>query len=198
MKWDREATKVQRYVVVSNFFSAAECDRMMEIRKSLDEHSSRIRNLGEEDTYINPGIRKSNTADWPVDDPGHINDLYRRVSEVNDQYFGFDVSGIEQPFNIIRYGPGDYFKPHADDNMVGGLMTYRKLTASIMMSDGSHIGGALRLYFGGDRSMANPVQLRLGKGDAVFFAPWVLHEVTEVITGNRYSLVTWLTGRHVR
>jgi PKHD-type hydroxylase len=67
---------------------------------------------------------------------------------------------------------------------------YRKLSFTIQLSEEkSYKGGSLCMYNSGDPDFA-PKEI----GTFVAFPSWLLHEVTPVIEGERYSLVGWVNG----
>lgn len=67
----------------------------------------------------------------------------------------------------------------------------RKLSMVIQLSDPSEYeGGELLLHLGN-----NPTRIERKKGLAVFFPSYILHEVTPVTKGERYSLVAWVHGK---
>ena len=64
----------------------------------------------------------------------------------------------------------------------------RKLSVIIPLSD-DYEGGET-LFF----TSKNPIKMPKQSNIATFFPSYVVHEVTEVITGVRYSLVSWANG----
>jgi PKHD-type hydroxylase len=66
----------------------------------------------------------------------------------------------------------------------------RKLSLVIQLSDEEdYVGGNLELKFGKE-----PVILSKKRGTMLLFPYYVLHRVTPVTEGTRYSLVSWVTG----
>lgn len=92
---------------------------------------------------------------------------------------------------MARYG-GErqgHFTWHSDIGE-GALAARRKLTMVVQLSDpGDYTGGALEL-----QPDANIRAADRAKGSAVLFPSFVLHRVTPVIDGARYSLSTWVHG----
>ena len=70
----------------------------------------------------------------------------------------------------------------------------RKLSFTLQLSDPSdYDGGDLCLYFGEDAEV-----IKREQGYVALFPSYVLHEVTPVTRGTRYSLVSWITGKPFR
>jgi PKHD-type hydroxylase len=114
------------------------------------------------------------------------------VSEVNRQYFQFELSGCYEPFQLGCYTAEekDHYKWHTD-MAPGANGVPRKLSMSLLLSDPSEFqGGDLEVMTGSD----NIQKLELKKGRAWFFPSWVLHRVTPVTNGTRRSLVCWVGG----
>ena len=79
------------------------------------------------------------------------------------------------------------FTWHIDRNM--GIAT-RKLSLSLQLSaPEDYEGGDLELWFGGE-----PVKANRERGMITFFPSYVMHRVTPVTKGVRYSLVCWVSG----
>lgn len=107
---------------------------------------------------------------------------------MNEQYFGFDLSGMEQGLQFTRYkAPGEHYDWHVDK---GYMTPVRKLSVSLQLSDPKdYKGGELELMFG-----RKTERLRRERGMMVFFPSYVLHRVRPVTQGTRYSLVCWVSG----
>ena len=72
--------------------------------------------------------------------------------------------------------------------------TTRKLSVTLQLSHGDDYEGGDLLLHGSDRPDVAPRK----KGMLVLFPSTVLHEVTPVTAGQRYSLVTWAHGPKFR
>jgi predicted 2-oxoglutarate/Fe(II)-dependent dioxygenase YbiX len=95
-------------------------------------------------------------------------------------------------WEIFRYSQGSYFKSHSDayDEVAGELVITHKRAFSfvICLSDPSEFtGGQFRFTY--DNEVVD-----MGLGDALMFSSDSLdnnHEVTELISGTRLTLVNW-------
>ena len=70
------------------------------------------------------------------------------------------------------------------------MLKDRKLSFSIQLSDPSmYEGSELKIYNGND-----PIIAKKELGTMNFFSSYMLHEVTPIEKGKRYSLVGWING----
>ena len=114
------------------------------------------------------------------------------INTVNNQYFKFDLNQFE-PLQFASYDSSreEFYGPHMDCTMgIPHKTASRKLSITIQLSSADeYTGGDLNLFQGREPTVAPK-----GKGQLVCFPSYVLHEVTPVKTGTRYSLVTWVHG----
>lgn len=124
--------------------------------------------------------------------------LYQLMHEANE-YFGWRI-----PLDIARFGCSAYFVgdsmgEHVDDHERGPMsewtIPHRGVSISVQLSDpGDFVGGELRTRNGaGEWSTA-----QLAKGDALVFGSSLPHEVTRVMTGERWALLAWGYCDHFR
>lgn len=165
--------------------SAEECESIIEIG------NSRLMDAGVVgETNL---IRRSKIA-WLSAE--HIKFVFQRttdqVLELNERFFNFDLFGFSEGFQFTRYDtPGGHYGKHTDK-----VTNYpvRKLSITIQLSDpGEYEGGDLILH-----TAHTPIQMPRGRGMLVAFPSYVLHEVTPVTAGTRYSLVAWISGKPFR
>jgi PKHD-type hydroxylase len=118
--------------------------------------------------------------------------LFRRMTdlivEMNNQFFKFDLDGFAEGFQFTKYeAPAGKYDAHIDKSYGKGI---RKLSVVIQLSDPAD-------YEGGELCIQNsntPQPVKKEQGFLVAFPSYVLHGVTPVTKGTRYSLVAWLTG----
>jgi predicted 2-oxoglutarate/Fe(II)-dependent dioxygenase YbiX len=119
--------------------------------------------------------------------------LYERIweaaSECNRNFFCVDISGIEGNIQLARYDSSDegFYNWHTD---FAGIAPGRKISVSIQLSAAdAYEGGDLELLF-----REEPVKLDRTRGTLCAFPSFMLHRVTPVTRGTRWSLVAWITG----
>lgn len=110
------------------------------------------------------------------------------ISDMNNRYFQFDLTGMEQGLQFTRYeAPGQHYDWHVDR---GFMTATRKLSLTIQLSDPSdYKGGDLQLMFG-----KKPVTVPKERGMVTAFPSYAVHRVKPVTAGTRYSLVAWVSG----
>lgn len=110
------------------------------------------------------------------------------INEVNGRYFNFDLTAMEQGLQFTRYqAPGEHYEWHIDRGFQTGT---RKLSLSMQLSDpDDYEGGELELWYGGE-----PVKAGKKRGMITVFPSYVMHRVSPVTKGTRYSLVCWISG----
>jgi predicted 2-oxoglutarate/Fe(II)-dependent dioxygenase YbiX len=119
--------------------------------------------------------------------------LFRRVweaaQEFNRQFLGADVTGIENNIQLARYDSDDrgFYNWHTDFAQVA---PNRKISISVQLSQPEdYEGGDLELFFGKE-----PYKTERARGTLIAFPSFVLHRVTPVTRGTRWSLVAWISG----
>ena len=183
--WPFELDYVEDWAYFQGAFTPEECGKIIEIGNARIVDKSRIRG-----NNIIDDIRDSvNSWILPCDDSQWI---FRRVTDVivdlNSKYFKFDLYGFIEGFQFTRYdAPGGKYDQHIDR----GLNTWtRKLSFTLQLSDPKdYVGGDLELYYGKEPTIPTKEQ-----GFVAVFPSYVLHRVTPVTKGTRYSLVAWITG----
>lgn len=183
--WPFELDYVEDWAYFKGAFTPEECGKIIEIGNARIIDKSRIRG----DEVANDIRDSKNSWIMPGDDSHWI---FRRVTDVivdlNSKFFKFDLYGFIEGFQFTRYdAPGGKYDQHIDR----GLNTWtRKLSFTLQLSDPKdYVGGDLELYYGKDPTVPTKEQ-----GFVTVFPSYVMHRVTPVTKGTRYSLVAWITG----
>ena len=118
-------------------------------------------------------------------------------------HFGVTAAGWRRP-QFLVYRVGDFFRAHEDgarDPGAPSVSRDRRVSVVVFLNDeapepspGTYGGGALTFFglLADPRLKARGLALTGQAGLLVAFRPDVLHEVTEVTHGERYTIVTWL------
>lgn len=173
---------VHPYAYWNDAFTISECENIIEIGKSLG--------MNKGSTYGSTDIR-NNKVSWIYPGDGH-NWIFERVSYItknlNNDFFKFDIFGLAEGLQFTEYNsPDNEYRKHND--RLFNTPT-RKISISIQLSDPEqYIGGDLNLYL-----EETPTTMPKAQGTLVAFPSFVLHEVKQVTSGTRYSLVAWVTG----
>ena len=150
------------------------------------------------DGVVDQQFRETNVS-WfsPNQNNAHIWGKFSEVvSEINSQFFRFDLTGFYEPAQLGLYTADkqSYYGWHTDAS-ASDRRTPRKLSMVLMLSDPSEFeGGELQIKPYSD----NLINLEQKKGRAWFFPSYVLHRVTPVTKGIRRTLVLWVGGPEFR
>jgi PKHD-type hydroxylase len=179
----------QAFATAQGFLSEAEIDRL------IAEHVDRIQEAKLAAGHTNPAVRRSQAIMLPPEQQYEW--LYRRVwaaaQECNRQFFNVDIVGVETNVQLGRYDASDegHYSWHTD---FAGLRPNRKISISVQLSGpGDYDGGDLELMYGGE-----PQPLAKDRGAFLAFPSFMLHRVTPVTRGTRWSLVAWILGNRWR
>ncbi|AXH13762.1 hypothetical protein CRU99_08895 [Malaciobacter mytili] len=192
------------YLIIENFFSQKILKELCEMLKSnSDVEDAKIRKINDLnilDKKLDKSIRKTK-----------IHKLPKRYLNIYEKKFIFHQKKIEEFFKlalttstkvqVLQYTEGCFYKAHSDDSnmivkddkLVGFLPValQRKITTVLFLDD-EYEGGELVFNYLYDKD-GNVVQLKGRSGDMIVFLsnPVYTHEVKEVISGNRFTLVQW-------
>jgi PKHD-type hydroxylase len=125
---------------------------------------------------------KNQDTTWVFEKLGHI------ASSLNAQYYRFDLTGFGEALQLTNYD-------QSEQGMYGWHQDYnakisRKLSLVLQLTDPSQYeGGNLQVLTSGQ-----PQTVRKQRGLVAAFPSYVLHQVTPVTSGNRQSLVAWISG----
>jgi predicted 2-oxoglutarate/Fe(II)-dependent dioxygenase YbiX len=143
----------------------------------------------------NPDIRRSQVV--LLGDENKYNWIYERLwaaaQECNRLFFCVDLAGVEANIQLARYDSTDrgFYDWHTD---FAGLRPLRKISISIQLSrPEDYEGGDLELLYSNQ-----PQRLDRARGAFIAFPSFMLHRVTPVTRGTRWSLVAWILGARWR
>lgn len=168
--------------------SPADCDRLIGL---VQAHQLKDAGLVRGTTAHS--IRRAEIA-WLDDIPAAswvLDQLIGLVAQANREGFGFDLTDFGESPQVARYGAEreGHFDWHSDIG-AGNWAAKRKLTIVIQLSDpADYQGGTLEL-----RPDSNIASASRTRGTATVFPSFVLHRVTPVTAGTRWSLTLWSHG----
>ena len=117
--------------------------------------------------------------------------LFNKVlsgSHEANQNYNFNIATVNE-ISILKYDTGDFYSKHID---MSGHDSDRKLSVIIPLSN-DYEGGETLFY-----TSKNPIKMIKEVNIATFFPSYIVHEVTEVTKGVRYSLVAWANGEYFK
>ena len=154
-------------------------------------------------TYaVDQQSRKSNWAEVSDQTSSLVSERLMSVRNHVREVFGIEVSGVQQP-QFLRYREGDFFAAHQDrgsDRKGAEFAQQRQVSAVIFLNDetsearpDTYEGGALTLFglldSNDDRNVGLPVTGEAGA--LIGFPSEMLHEVTPITRGERFTVVSW-------
>jgi PKHD-type hydroxylase len=130
---------------------------------------------------------------WLDDLPGQgdvMDSLIAAVVTANRAAFGFDLTDFHESAQVARYQATDqgHFDWHADVGQ-GTHAARRKLTVVLQLSPPTYAGGVLEV-----RPSTAILQAPRDQGTMAVFPSVLLHRVTPVTAGERFSLTLWAHG----
>jgi len=190
--WLNDAITNEFWCYADKIFSFEELDKIIKIGESGEPGASPL-----EIAKIGGGKVETSTRACSVSFLNSQSEdaqwIYPRLAgsviNMNDNFFNFDLSRIESlQFTKYESNHSEFYEKHVDSQYKA--FSPRKLSFSVILSDPSEYeGGDLLFHLGSTPSVA-PRE----RGKVIFFPSYILHEVTPVTKGTRYSLVGWVSG----
>ena len=180
-------TYIEPFVWWDNGFTEQELNRLQEQAKRAEQRAPVGGDPPEEElvkmrrSHVS-WLQKTPETAWVFEKLGYI------ASSLNAQYYRFDLTGFGEPFQLTNYDQSEHgmYGWHQDYNG----KTSRKLSLVLQLTDPSQYeGGNLQVHTG-----MQPQTVRKQRGLVAAFPSYVLHQVTPVTSGNRQSLVAWVSG----
>lgn len=176
------------FLSLPDALSETECDRLIALVQS-----AQMKDAGLVRGATAHQIRRADIA-WLDDLPETawvMDELVGHVARANREGFGFDLTDFGESPQVARYDSAreGHFDWHSDIG-AGNWAAKRKLTIVVQLSDPTdYEGGALEL-----RPDSNVATAPRTRGTATVFPSFVLHRVTPVTAGTRWSLTLWSHG----
>lgn len=141
-----------------------------------------------------PHARNANRVRVPEDWVKRVHDrLLDWMPRLRDR-FGLSIDTCQEP-QFLAYSPGHFHRPHRDrgtDARDPESVRRRKVSAVVFLNPGEYEGGSLALHELG--VPGSRLEIRGKPGGLVAFHSLLLHEVTPVTVGERYSIACWYVG----
>ncbi|MEE8058857.1 MAG: 2OG-Fe(II) oxygenase [Pseudomonadales bacterium] len=172
-----------------DFITPKDCQRLISYGEKMGLEQAKILTNAEQDSYVVSPVRKAKMTSF------HINEelkptfnLIQQLTEICNEQFCFQLTGMLEALQFVRYEQGDGYGWHKD---VGpGLLSMRKISVVIHLSDpGDFEGGCLQTMKDGVAT-----DCEWSQGSATIMPSYELHRVTKITKGTRYSLMCWASG----
>jgi PKHD-type hydroxylase len=193
--FETKAVDLQNYYYFENGFNEEEVEKIIEMVSRLPKHEGVTANDGK----ANKSIRSSIVKWLPKHDGfGWLYfKLMEQAAEANKNVWNFDLYSVLDSIQYTEYHATEngHYGWHQD--IGDGMMSKRKLSMVVQLSDPSEYeGGDLQYFRGGDPEKSDNVYKK--KGYVFLFPSFMMHRVTPITKGVRKSLVLWLGGEHYR
>jgi len=127
-----------------------------------------------------------NTTD--IEEQKYLDKIWTLIKISNSTVYKYNISGIyKNKFMGHRYDNTQWYTPHADFHPIHPHTTI-KLTLLIFLNNEG------KDYQGGEFKFFDNTHIKAIEGRALIFPSFAGHEVKPVISGNRYSFITWAVG----
>ena len=169
--------------IFENFLSTEECDFLL--NKCKEELT-----LSDAELYTNSSNslrqkkgRKSSVG-W-ISDLGFLNERLTKKLRETFNINGMEVTGLGD-YQFTEYKEGEYFDWHIDANND----IYRdRFTSIVIQLNDTYEGGVLEIK--NLKGELVPIENKIGT--LYIFNSRLLHRVTTLVSGTRYSLVNWVS-----
>lgn len=188
--WGLEPIQYESIITATNIFNNGEIDRIIEAGKS-GVHASVLTSAN---TSAEEGqsLRDCNVSFLYSDDPENtwlFAKLSELINDANKNFYNYDLLNIESLQFTEYTAPGQRYGKHVDilSKSVNGQ---RKISFTVQLSDSDDYEGGDFIPHVSEETMTASRE----KGAIHMFPSYMMHEITPVTRGVRYSLVGWVSG----
>jgi PKHD-type hydroxylase len=182
-----ENKNLLQYYWFESAFSPDLCQQIIGLGKSFPQEGGQTFSGtgGEPSSIRSSTIRWIDYQDqrvkWLTDKLGDM------AKEANNRLFQLDLYGFTEKLQFTEYeGQGRHYDWHPD---IGPNMSKRKISIVVQLSDEKdYEGGELLINTG---QILTPSKKQ---GSVILFPSFLMHKVEPLRSGNRYSLVSWISG----
>jgi len=189
--------------VRKNFFDAELCARLRSETRRAAGGQAMITRKGTD--LIDESVRRTTWVEVPPSTNVFVESRLSTLKPMLERHFCVVLKGYE-PTQFLIYKGGDFFLPHQDsqtDPEASTCVRQRRVSVAIFLNGEAQepkqdfYGGGSLMFYGliGDDPRWKPCGFGLSgeAGMLIAFRSDVLHEVTPVIHGERYTIVTWFS-----
>jgi SM-20-related protein len=188
-------------LAVPTFLERDLCAEIRQEMATAGEVAATVR--GADRSYaVDQQSRRTNWAEVSEETSSLVSERLMSLRKEVAEVFGVEVSDVQRP-QFLRYREGDFFAAHQDrgsDRKGAEFAQQRQVSAVIFLNDetneprpDTYEGGALTLFglldSGDDRNVGLPVTGEAGA--LIGFPSEMLHEVTPITRGERFTVVSW-------
>jgi len=156
---------------------------------------------GQAGDAVDDAYRRTKQADVSAASAARINEQLVNAAPKLANHFRQELAGLQKP-QLLLYREGDFFRPHPDSSDQPGAADYvrrRRVSAVVFLNGAApdepagYSGGSLVFYGLMGESSGKTVGLPLDgeTGMLVAFPSDLVHAVSSVTAGERYTIVSW-------
>ena len=181
------------YLFWNDYFNKEWCQRVIDYIETLELKDATVVNWEDDDIKeVKPETRvtKCKLIELNYEDNDYERmltlEMWKLIVYAN-AYYNFNIDHETVTIQLGKYTEQEksFYKPHQDDSQLF-KNAGRKISMTTILHN-SEEGGLFKLD-GGSPDFDEKV------GSTIAFPSYFLHEVTPVTRGNRYSIVTWVSG----
>jgi|LakMenEpi03Aug12_release.lakeMendotaPanAssembly.Ray.scaffolds.fasta_scaffold107447_5 PKHD-type hydroxylase len=183
---------MNKYFTIKEFLSEQECDDILNF--SISNLQLKKGKIGNNEIYEK--TRKSSIAFSNYDKifPFIKEKLIKEISK-KVKLKGFELN-FDEPFQFTKYDTGEYYEWHADSH-TGVKQSSERYCSVVIQLNNEYTAGDLQI-----KDLINEEEIidtfEKGKGNLFVFLSHMVHRVSPIETGIRYSLVTWFKLKPVK
>lgn len=183
------------------FLDPGLCGRIRDEMASSTRAPATVRESGD-DYGVDEDTRRTKLAQVPGGTASFVEERLLTVKPEIERHFDVGLAGM-QKLGFLVYSEGDYFQRHVDRGAHeedAEFAKERRVSVVIFLNgeseeprEGAYGGGALTFYglLGNGQGAGVGLPLDPEPGLLIAFRSDVVHEVTPVTHGERYTVVTW-------
>jgi PKHD-type hydroxylase len=168
--------------IFENFMSPEECKFILD--KCIEELKlSEAKVYGDNSNNTSTKPNRKSSVGW-ISDLGFLNQ--RLINKLKESFKikGMEVTGLGD-YQFTKYKDGDYFGWHVDSSDV---MYMDRFVSIVIQLNDTYDGGVLEIK--NPNGEIVPIENKIGT--LYIFNSRLLHRVTPVVDGVRYSVVNWV------
>ncbi|MEN7551845.1 2OG-Fe(II) oxygenase [Rapidithrix thailandica] len=193
MNWEVYSDKLVTYdprspdfITVNTLFTKGECEVIRGLHTTLPFKKSQL------SWGLNKDQKRDTDLYWiqsTEDSLWIFERVLNAIAHINRTHFNYILDGRISAFQLGRYSRNQGYDWHLD--LGPNQASRRKLSLSIELSpESDYEGGELQFF----RNGIQAIRSRQSLGNMTVFPSWMLHQVTKITRGERWSLVNWIEG----
>jgi PKHD-type hydroxylase len=172
--------------MLKDFLSKEECVSILESSKKLELKPAKVRTSSE----IVPAIRASNVRFYNYyEEFPFLRSKLIQVFNKHVQVNGHEINPNVGKFQFTEYREGGHYIWHTDS----GVTDAGRYCSMVLQLNDEYEGGLLEI----EKPDSTVVHFEKGVGSLCLFVSHLMHRVTPVTAGIRYSLVNWFELRPI-